>query len=207
MVIESAKEQITLYYGAQTLNGKPYNHTGIDIVKQTNSFDYIVAAEKGTVIEAGKHASYGNYVKINHSAGIHTLYAHLSNLTVRVGQVIAKGARLGYMGATGYAFGAHLHFEVRVNNSCVNPLPYLQGQKKLIEVIPASKYSVGRYKVTATAGLRIRAGAGTNYSIKTNSNFPTGVYPYGQVFDALEVKGSWGRSPSGWLCLDYAVRV
>lgn len=70
---------------------------------------------------------------LEHANGIKTLYAHMKygSVTVKLGQIVEKGTVLGYMGNTGYAFGSHLHFEVRINNKCVDPLPYFNGQKQI----------------------------------------------------------------------------
>lgn len=133
-VLKSKKEQITLYYGNQTLNGAPYNHTGIDIVKNYNQLDSIIAARKGKVVAVRKDVvgylkgSYGNYVKLQHNDGYETLYAHMKygTVNVNVGDIVEEGQEIGYMGATGYVTGAHLHFEVRKNGACIDPLPYLQ---------------------------------------------------------------------------------
>ena len=84
-VIASGEQQITLYFGNQTLNGKPYYHTGIDIVRKTNRLDAIVAAEKGKVIKIvssvkGRDITkgYGNYVELQHGENIITRYCHLN---------------------------------------------------------------------------------------------------------------------------------
>ncbi|MEG0383873.1 MAG: M23 family metallopeptidase [Solibacillus sp.] len=98
-------------------------HYGIDIARPS---DYTIkASDNGTVKTAGRHATYGNYIVINHNNGYETLYAHLSKIGVKVGQVVEKGSSLGVMGSTGRSTGTHLHFEVHKNGSEVNPLSYL----------------------------------------------------------------------------------
>lgn len=107
----------------QTFKG--WRHSGLDIACNRNSPIY--AAEDGAVEKAGwSSAGYGYHVIIRHNDGKKTLYGHmLKNLEVRVGQTIAKGQLLGYMGSTGHSSGNHLHFEVIVNGSRYNPFNYL----------------------------------------------------------------------------------
>jgi murein DD-endopeptidase MepM/ murein hydrolase activator NlpD len=85
----------------------------------------LLAADSGTVIfaQVGWNGGYGNMVKIRHANGIVTLYAHMSAVTVNVGDKVTGGHTvLGRAGATGNVTGPHLHFEVRVNGSAVDPL-------------------------------------------------------------------------------------
>lgn len=97
-------------------------HTGLDIAGSGN----ILAAQSGTVETAGYGGGYGYYVVVNHGNGLKTLYAHLQpNLAVAAGQQVSQGQVLGIMGTTGRSTGVHLHFEVIVNGSQVDPLPYL----------------------------------------------------------------------------------
>ena len=98
-------------------------HQGIDIARPSNYT--IKASDNGVVKTAGRHSTYGNYVVINHNNGYETLYAHLSKITVSVGQVLEQGSALGVMGSTGRSTGTHLHFEVHKNGAVVNPLAYL----------------------------------------------------------------------------------
>ena len=97
-------------------------HTGIDIPAPKGT--KIVAANAGTVITSTKNGSYGNYVVIDHGGGRTTLYAHMSSRSVSTGQTVTKGQQVGAVGATGYATGNHLHFEIRINGSLVNPMNY-----------------------------------------------------------------------------------
>lgn len=115
---------VTSPYGHRSLG----YHRGIDISGANASGALVVAGAAGTVTEAGwSTGGYGNYVKIDHGNGVETLYAHMldNSLMVSVGDVVQKGQTIGRVGNTGYSFGAHLHFEVRVNGNRLNPAPYL----------------------------------------------------------------------------------
>ncbi|MBR3778710.1 MAG: peptidoglycan DD-metalloendopeptidase family protein [Clostridia bacterium] len=87
-----------------------------------------VAADSGTVIEAstGWNGGYGTVVKVRHSNGLVTVYAHLQTLKVSVGQRVTRGQTVGLIGNTGRSFGPHLHFEVIRNGVKVNPLNYVK---------------------------------------------------------------------------------
>ena len=86
-----------------------------------------LAAAAGTVTFAGGNpcCSYGYYVVIDHGNGYESLYAHFSKLSVSVGQKVSRGEVLGLAGSTGYSTGNHLHFELRLNGTIVNPMSYL----------------------------------------------------------------------------------
>jgi murein DD-endopeptidase MepM/ murein hydrolase activator NlpD len=105
----------------------PNHPLGIDIDLFNNAGSPISAAMGGVVTFAGGNAccSYGYYVVVDHGNGYQTLYAHLSSIGVSVGEVVAQGQYLGAGGSTGYSTGDHLHFEVHLNGSTLNPLNYL----------------------------------------------------------------------------------
>jgi len=98
-------------------------HEGIDIAAGMGT--PIWAAAAGTVIHAGWLGGYGNLVVVDHGDGLATAYAHASAILVAVGQQVAQGETLSLVGSTGNSSGPHLHFEVRVNGSAVDPLLYL----------------------------------------------------------------------------------
>ena len=104
------------------LFGDERPHSGIDIAGSAGS--EVLAADSGSVAVATYSSSYGNYVTIYHSNGDYTLYAHMSSLAVSAGQSVTQGDVIGYVGSTGWATGPHLHFEIRVNGSTVDPLSY-----------------------------------------------------------------------------------
>jgi hypothetical protein len=91
------------------------------------SGDPIYAAHDGRVIRAGWNGAYGNEVALQHSSGLVTSYHHLTTDYVTVGQGVTAGATIGAMGSTGNSTGPHLHFEVRIKNEPVDPMPYLNG--------------------------------------------------------------------------------
>ncbi|MGB9911627.1 MAG: peptidoglycan DD-metalloendopeptidase family protein [Microgenomates group bacterium] len=106
--------------------GYAWYHKAIDIANK--DAPDILAADGGKVVIAGWVAptAYGNRIVIDHGNGYATLYAHLSQIYVSVGQNVAKGQPIGKMGSTGRSTGTHLHFEIRVNGVAQNPLNYLK---------------------------------------------------------------------------------
>lgn len=99
-------------------------HTGVDIGAPMSAT--IVAADSGKVIHAGWMGGYGQVLVIDHGNGISTLYAHQSAFLVSNGQTVTKGQAIGKVGTTGWSTGPHLHFEVRINGSYTDPMPYLK---------------------------------------------------------------------------------
>ena len=93
------------------VTGRRELHGGLDI-SGTGYGSKIYATNNGRVKEAGYHYSYGNHVIINHNNGYLTLYAHMSRINVKVGQVVARGDVIGYVGMTGVATGPHVHYEI-----------------------------------------------------------------------------------------------
>lgn len=101
-------------------------HQGLDIAAPEGT--PIRAADSGTVALIQSTASsggYGNFTCVQHSSGLATCYAHQSSFGTSMGARVAKGQVIGYVGNTGHSFGAHLHFETRINGSAVNPMNYL----------------------------------------------------------------------------------
>jgi murein DD-endopeptidase MepM/ murein hydrolase activator NlpD len=98
-------------------------HEGIDIGVPAGTS--IHAAASGRVVYSGWMGGYGNLVAIDHGRGLSTAYGHQSSTAVGNGQIVTQGQVIGYVGCTGHCFGDHLHFEVRINGSAVDPLGYL----------------------------------------------------------------------------------
>lgn len=99
------------------------NHKGLDIAAPNGTAIY--AAAGGTVEFSGYKGSLGKLVIINHGNGVKTYYGHCSGLSVSAGQKVSAGARIASVGKTGAATGYHLHFEVRLNGTSVNPQKYI----------------------------------------------------------------------------------
>lgn len=103
-------------------------HSGIDIAAGYGA--KIIASDDGTVIISQYSSSYGNYIVISHGNGYTTLYAHLSSRLKKVGDKVKQGELIGKCGSTGASTGPHLHYEVSLNGSRVNPLNYFTSYVK-----------------------------------------------------------------------------
>lgn len=99
------------------------NHTGVDFCG--NVGDPIAAADNGTVIFSGWSGGYGNVIKIDHNNGYVTYYAHCSKLYADVGDIVEKGETIAAVGNTGNSTGPHVHFEIRYNDTVLNPMNYV----------------------------------------------------------------------------------
>ncbi len=110
-------------YRIDPFNGRQAFHTGVDFIAPHGSA--VLAAAGGVVASAEVHAEYGKMIDVDHDNGLTTRYAHLSKLTVKVGDVVLKGQRIGDLGQSGRATGPHLHFEVRENSVPLNPNRFL----------------------------------------------------------------------------------
>ncbi len=98
-------------------------HTGLDIAAKKGNA--ISAFASGKVIEAGKNATYGNYLLIEHDDGIRSFYGHNSKLSVKKGQRVKLGQKIAEVGSTGMSTGPHLHFEIRKGNIRLDPALYI----------------------------------------------------------------------------------
>jgi murein DD-endopeptidase MepM/ murein hydrolase activator NlpD len=114
----------------------PYRHfhSGIDISAALGA--PVMAAADGVVVAVGHSTSgYGTYVVIAHGPGIATLYGHLLETQAREGDRVVRGQVIGLEGSTGFSTGPHVHFELRVNNLAIDPMPYLP--------VPGTNWSSG----------------------------------------------------------------
>ena len=117
---------ISSSYGGRTdpFTGKQAFHSGIDFSGKRSAV--IQSMADGVVIWAGNRGNYGQLIEIDHGSGYMTRYAHLSNLSVSIGQKVNKGEAIGVMGKSGRATSEHLHFEVLKKGRKINPWPFLK---------------------------------------------------------------------------------
>ena len=121
--------KVTSPYGWRTLNGKRDNHKGIDLVGISSPTvfapcDGVIGASTIVTDKSNRTWEWGNYVRVDGDDGKRYYYCHLSKRLVTVGRRVKAGDYLGIEGNTGYSFGSHCHFEVRVNGEYQNPMNY-----------------------------------------------------------------------------------
>ncbi len=105
-------------------------HYGIDMAGTWQ--EEVRAPADGLVVSAGRNGSFGKSIKIIHKHGVSTIYGHLHKLTVKKGSFVSEGDIIGKMGSTGRAVGAHLHYEIKVNDKPVNPYNFISIGRELI---------------------------------------------------------------------------
>jgi murein DD-endopeptidase MepM/ murein hydrolase activator NlpD len=122
--------QPTRNFGSRSVfNGEPRNpHAGIDFNSPAGTV--VIAPAAGTVVLASDLFFTGNTIVIDHGAGLYSLFAHLSSMTVAMGDIVGLGTKLGHVGATGRATGPHLHWGVRLNGARVDPLSLIVATKE-----------------------------------------------------------------------------
>lgn len=116
---------ITSYYGPRISHyaNRIKMHEGLDIGAKTGR--QITATADGLVAFSGEKPGFGNFIKIDHGYGVETIYAHAQKLLTKKGQIVKRGDVIGLVGNTGYSTGPHVHYEVRVNDTPVDPLYFI----------------------------------------------------------------------------------
>ena len=205
-------------------------HDGVDYATYSVKLPQYPVTD-GVVLSCGTDWAYGGakYVWVSYpDIGVKMLHYHLDSICVKKGQAVNKNTVLGYTGKTGRATGIHLHLGLkklsgggyidpekwwRENLSVGSPTSPRKSEK------PSSrkKYSPGNYKVTKANVLNVRSGPGTKYKKLTFKQLTTDAqekirkitgrevngYVKGIKFSVKETAENWGRTPSGWVCLDY----
>ena len=106
------------------INGARKMHEGQDFAGAYGTAIYATA--DGTVVHAGWESGYGQLIRIKHAFGLETRFGHLSKIRVQVGQKVSRGDRIGDMGNTGRSTGTHLHYEIRLGGSAINPMTFIK---------------------------------------------------------------------------------
>ena len=227
LIFHDAKHKMTSPYGYRdVINTKKGNtrafHDGVDYGTY-NSKRPQYAIEDGEILSCGTDWLYGGakYVWVKYPRlGVKMLHYHLDSIKVKKGQAVSKDTVLGYTGKTGKATGIHLHLGLKLLSGGGYIDPEAWFEKNYTEPTEEAKYKTGTYKVMVS-GLNVRTGPGTNYTAKKFNELSadaqkkivklTGKKKNGYVknmtFSVLEVIGSWGRTPSGWVCLDYCKSI
>ena len=195
-------------------------HSGADYSTYGKKLSQYAVAN-GTVLSCGTDYAFGGakYVWVAYPAlGVKMLHYHLDSINVKKGQKVKKSTVLGLTGQTGRATGIHLHLGIKrlSGGDWLDPEEWSKANfsKK-------SSFKPGNYKVTKANLLNVRKGAGTNFEklvfdeltedakkkILLLSGQKADGYVNGLAFSVFEVKGNWGRTPSGWVCLDYCEAI
>lgn len=224
--------KVTYPYNVINNNYPSGRHDGIDLVGLDNVNVYSICYGKVSYVGYENvnniKQGFGLYISIKFdvtNSGYKKVFlAHLKSTNVTLGQSVSPATIIGIMGNTGMSTGPHTHVEIReydLNNNLLrklNPAKYM-GIPNVVGVYNSinyrtylQSYSTGRYKVNTPRGVNVRTGPGTDYSIKKINELTfdarkRGGYINGTIFDVFEVKNNWGRTPSGWVCLDYAIKI
>lgn len=228
--------KVTYPYGITDKRYASGRHDGIDMSNPENPNVYSICSGTvsyaGWENVNNHNQGFGMYVSIKfdvNSNGYKKVFlAHLESIKVSVGENVGPETIIGIMGSTGFSTGPHTHVEIREydsNNNLIkklNPASYM-GIPNVVGTYDSSNYrtiinsnskiyALGRYKVDTPNGVNVRTGPGINYRIKNINELSKdaqskGGYVNGTIFDVLEVQDNWGRTPSGWVSLDYAIKV
>lgn len=215
LIFHEAKHYVTSPFGPRqtisTAAGSTSSfHSGTDYGTNGKKLTQY-AIEDGSVLSCGTASDGAKYVWVKYPRlGVKMLHYHLDSIKVKSGQAVTANTALGTTGKTGKATGVHLHLGVKrlSGGDYIDPEKWSKNEY--------TAYSVGDYVVTASL-LNVRTGPGKNYTakryaqltanareaVKKKAGYAANGYVKGIVCTVSEVKGDWGRTPSGWICLDY----
>lgn len=233
LIFHNKKHALTSPYGPRksmnTSAGKtsPF-HDGVDYGTYGIKLAQYPVAD-GIVLSCGTDWAYGGakYVWVSYpELGVKMLHYHLDSIAVKKGQAVNKNTVLGYTGKTGKATGIHLHLGLKKlsGGGYLDPEKWWREQPSVGSPTSSpkggatAKYAVGNYRVTKASVLNVRAGAGTKYKklkfnqltvsaqskiLKLTGGKKVDGYVETMTFTVLETAENWGKTPSGWVCLDY----
>ncbi|MCM1545360.1 MAG: M23 family metallopeptidase [Ruminococcus sp.] len=174
-----------------------------------------------------------NFVWVEYAQlGYRLMHYHLDSISVKKGQKVTVSTELGKTGKSGKATGIHLHLGVKKigGTEWIDPEKwskdvfekYLKEQEEAKKKPAEKKYTKGNYRVSTAEVLNVRTGPSTKYTrkafcqltadarkkiLKLTNNVKKNGYVKGLAFSVTEVKNNWGKTPSGWVCLDYCVKI
>ena len=218
IIFDGKKHYITSPYGKRNVISTSAGatsafHYGVDY--GTNGLKLAqYAIEDGSIISCGTASDGAKYVWVEYPRiGKKFLHYHLDSISVKAGQTVKKGTKLGTTGKTGKATGVHLHLGVKDLKTDA----YEDPEKFAKSYTEKYDYKCGNYIVEADI-LNVRSGAGTEYKIKTFSQFTSNAQQQIKQLSGKKVNGyvknlvctvskisngCWGKTPSGWICLEY----
>ena len=228
LIFHNKSNYISSPYGPRksmnTSKGKTSSfHNGVDYATYSVKLPQYPVTD-GVVLSCGTDWAYGGakYVWVSYpDIGVKMLHYHLDSICVKKGQAVNKNTVLGYTGKTGRATGIHLHLGLKKlsGGGYIDPEAWFaKSFKTLTESKPKAKYAPGNYRVTKASVLNVRAGAGTKYKklkfnqltasaqakiLKLTGGKKVDGYVEGLSFTVTETAVNWGKTPSGWVCLDY----
>ena len=220
LIFHNAKHYVTSPFGPRkTISTAAGNtssyHSGTDYGTNGKKLTQY-AIEAGTILSCGTASDGAKFVWVSYPRlGVKMLHYHLDSIKVKAGQAVTANTALGTTGKTGKATGVHLHLGLKKlsGGGYIDPEKW---SKDEYEAPKADKYSTGNYVVEASL-LNVRTGPGKNYKAKRHAQLTANAraeveklagykangYVKGLVCTVSEVRGDWGRTPSGWICLDY----
>lgn len=227
LIFHNKSNYISSPYGPRksinTAAGKTSSfHDGVDYATYNVKIPQYPVTD-GVVLSCGTDWAFGGakYVWVKYdSLGVKMLHYHLDSICVKKGQAVNKNTVLGYTGRTGRATGIHLHLGLKKlsGGGYIDPEAWFaKSFKTMTESKPKAKYAPGNYRVTKADVLNVRSGAGTKYKrLKFNQltadaqkkirklvGKKVDGYVKGLSFTVTETALNWGKTPSGWVCLDY----
>ena len=228
LIFHEKSNYISSPYGPRksmnTSKGKTSSfHDGVDYATYSVKLPQYPVTD-GVVLSCGTDWAFGGakYVWVKYdSLGVKMLHYHLDSICVKKGQAVNRNTVLGYTGRTGRATGIHLHLGLKKlsGGGYIDPEAWFaKSFKTLTESKPKAKYAPGNYRVTKASVLNVRAGAGTKYKkltfkqltasarskiLKLTGGKKVNGYVEGLSFTVTETAVNWGKTPSGWVCLDY----
>ena len=229
LIFHNASHKITSPYGYRdvinTSKGSTSSfHDGVDYGTYNKKLPQY-AIESGEVLSCGTDWLYGGakYVWVKYPRlGVKMLHYHLDSVKVKKGQAVDENTVLGYTGETGMATGIHLHLGLKLlsGGGYIDPEKWFEENYKAPSAA-VTKYEKGDYRVTDASVLNVRSGPGTEFTAKKYKDFTKNArsqiyelvrykangYVMGVEFTVSEVSGRWGKTPSGWVCLDYCTKI